>query len=184
MYYYLKGSIVAILESSVVIDVNNVGYEVIVSRPLEFQKDQEVTLYTHLVVREDDQYMVGFSSILEKQAFLSLIGVKGIGPKIAINALSATTPEMLMKAISSNNIAYLKKLPGIGGKAAAQIILDLKGQLTGEKGNPDQYEDVKEALKQLGFKMAQIDRVLAEINIEGGTNEEILAVALKKMRKK
>ncbi len=184
MYYYLKGSVVAILQNSLVIDVNNVGYEVIVSRPLEFQNGQDITLYTHLVVREDDQYMVGFSSILEKQAFLSLIGVKGIGPKIAINALSATTPEMLMKAISSNNIAYLKKLPGIGGKAAAQIILDLKGQLTGEKGNPDQYEDVKEALKQLGFKMAQIDRVLAEINIEGGTNEEILAVALKKMRKK
>lgn len=184
MYYYLKGKVIANLENSIVIDVNNVGYEVIVSRPLEFKKDDEITLYTHLVVREDDQYMVGFSSILEKQAFLSLIGVKGIGPKIAINALSATTPEMLMKAISSNNVAYLKKLPGIGGKAAAQIILDLKGQLTGEKGNPDQYEDVKEALKQLGFKMAQIDRVLAQINIEGASNEEILSMALKMMRKK
>lgn len=184
MYYFLKGKIIYILDSSVVIDVNGVGYETIVSRPNDFSVDQEVTIYTHLVIREDDQYLVGFSSIVEKQAFLSLINVKGIGPKIAINALSATTPEMLMRAIASNNVAYLKKLPGIGGKAAAQIILDLKGQLTGEKGNPDLYEDVKQALKQLGFKNAQIDRVLADINEENATNEEILAIALKKLRKK
>ena len=95
-----------------------------------------------------------------------------------------TSPEMLMKAISSNNITYLKRLPGIGAKAASQIILDLKGQLTGEKGNPDQYEDVKQALKQLGFKNSQIENVLVQINEENATNEQILAIALKKLRKK
>ena len=121
--------------------------------------------------------------MIEKDAFLSLINVKGIGPRIAVNALSATTPEMLYKAINSNNVAYLKRLPGIGAKAAAQIILDVKGQLTGTKGDPDRYEDVKEALKQLGFKNARIESVLADINEEDASMDEILAIALKKLRK-
>ena len=184
MYYSLKGIIKHIDKHYIVIDVPDVCYQIIVSHPDEFHLDETYLIYTHLVVREDEQYLIGFSSLLEKQAFLSLINVKGIGPKLAINALSMTSPEMLMKAISSNNITYLKRLPGIGAKAASQIILDLKGQLTGEKGNPDQYEDVKQALKQLGFKNSQIENVLVQINEENATNEQILAIALKKLRKK
>ena len=184
MYYSLKGIIKHIDKNYIVIDVHDVCYQIIVSHPDEFHLDETYLIYTHLVVREDEQYLIGFSSLLEKQAFLSLINVKGIGPKLAINALSMTSPEMLMKAISSNNITYLKRLPGIGAKAASQIILDLKGQLTGEKGNPDQYEDVKQALKQLGFKNSQIENVLNQINEENATNEQILAIALKKLRKK
>lgn len=184
MYYSLKGIIKHIDKSYIVIDVHDVCYQIIVSHPDEFHLNETYLVYTYLVVREDEQYLIGFSSLLEKQAFLSLINVKGIGPKLAINALSMTSPEMLMKAISSNNITYLKRLPGIGAKAASQIILDLKGQLTGEKGNPDQYEDVKQALKQLGFKNSQIENVLVQINEENATNEQILAIALKKLRNK
>lgn len=184
MYYSLKGKIIYKDKQFIVIDVNGVGYQVIVSHPDEFILNEESFVYTYLVVREDEQYLIGFNNLLEKQAFMSLINVKGIGPKLAINALSMTTPDMLMKAIASNNVAYLKRLPGIGQKAASQIILDLKGQLTGEKGNPEQYEDVKQALKQLGFKNTQIENVLAQINIENATNEEILALALKNLRKK
>ena len=185
MFYYFKGKIVLIESDYVVIDVNNVGYQVLVTRASDFILNEETTIYTYQVVREDEQYLVGFLSLEEKNVFTSLIKVKGLGPKTVIGALSATTPRDVIAAISSNNVAYLKKLPGIGAKAAAQVILDLKGELTpGEKGNPDQYEEVYEALKSLGFKGAAIDRVLATINEPGASSEEVLRIALSKLRTK
>ena len=115
--------------------------------------------------------------------FLSLIKVKGLGPKTVIGALSATTVDGVRNAIASNNVAYLKKLPGIGAKAASQIILDLKGELTGTKGDPGVYDEVYEALKELGFKGAAIERVLATINEKDASAEEVLRLALAKLRK-
>ena len=184
MIYFLKGKVVLIDGDTVVIDVNNVGYQVLVSHVNDYIVGEEVLVYTYNVVREDEQYLVGFQSLDEKNVFLSLIKVKGLGPKSAIGALSSTTPQEVVAAISSNNVAYLKKLPGIGAKAAAQIILDLKGELTGgSKGDPGVYEDVYDALKAMGFKGAAIDRVLATINEPGASSEDILRIALSKLRK-
>ena len=183
MIYFLKGKIVQINESTVIIDVRDVGYEALVSHSEDFEVGMDVTLYTYNVVREDESYLVGFKTLEEKSVFLSLIKVKGLGPRSVINALSNTTPQSVINAIASNNVAYLKKLPGIGAKAAAQIILDLKGELTGSKGDPKQYEEVYEALKELGFKGAAIDRVLATINEPGATTEDVLRIALNKLRK-
>ena len=183
MIYYLKGIVFKTFEDSIVLDVNNTGYQVLVSHPNDFVEGEQILLYTHQVIREDEEYLVGFSSEKEKAVFLSLIKVKGLGPKSAINALSATTPEQVMNAIASNNVAYLKKLPGIGAKAASQIILDLKGELTGTKGDPTVYDEVYEALKELGFKGAAIDRVLATINEKDAAPEEILRLALAKLKK-
>ena len=184
MIYFLKGKVALIDGDNVIIDVNNVGYQVLVSHPDDYIIGEEVLVYTYNVVREDEQYLVGFSSLDEKSVFLSLIKVKGLGPRTAIGALSSTTPQQVIQAIASNNVAYLKKLPGIGAKAAAQIILDLKGQLTGgSKGDPGVYEEVYEALKGLGFKGAAIDRVLASINEPDATSEEVLRIALSKLRK-
>ena len=182
MIYFLKGKIALIDKDTVVVDVRDVGYQVLVSHIDDFEIGQDILLYTYNVVREDEQYLVGFTSLEEKQVFLSLIKVKGLGPKTAITALSATTPQQVVNAIASNNVAFLKKLPGIGGKAAAQIILDLKGELTGgEKGDPGVYEDVYDALKEMGFKGAAIDRVLADINLPNASSEEVLRVALNKL---
>lgn len=184
MIYFLKGKVALIDGDTVIIDVDNVGYQVLVSHIDDYEVGDEVLVYTYNVVREDEQYLVGFSSLDEKSVFLSLIKVKGLGPRTAIGALSSTTPQQVMQAIASNNVAYLKKLPGIGAKAAAQIILDLKGQLTGgTKGDPGVYEEVYDALKGLGFKGAAIDRVLATINEPDATSEEVLRLALNKLRK-
>ena len=184
MIYFLRGKVALIDNDTIVIDVNDVGYQVLVSHVNDYHIGEEVLVYTYNVVREDEQYLVGFSSLDEKSVFLSLIKVKGLGPKSAINALSSTSPEEVVQAIASNNVAFLKKLPGIGAKAAAQIILDLKGQLTGgSKGDPTVYDEVYDALKGLGFKGAAIDRVLATINEPDASAEDILRIALNKLRK-
>ena len=182
MICFLRGKVVEVNGETVTLDVRDVGYQVLVSHPNDFKVGEEILVYTYNVVREDENYLVGFATKEEKEVFLSLIKVKGLGPKTVINALSATTPSEVINAISSNNVAFLKKLPGLGAKAAGQIILDLKGELTGTKGNPKQYEEVYEALKTLGFKGAAIDRVLATINEPGATNEDILRIALKRLK--
>ena len=183
MIYFLKGKIALIESESVIIDVNNVGYQVLVSHLDQYHVGEDVLMYTYNVVREDENYLIGFKDVEEKNVFLSMIKVKGLGPKTVIGALSATTPNDVINAISSNNVAFLKKLPGLGAKAAGQIILDLKGELTGSKGNPKQYEEVYDALKSLGFKGAAIDRVLATINEPNATTEEILRIALSRLKK-
>ena len=184
MIYYLKGQIVSVSGNTVVIDVRDVAYELLVSHPDDFEVGSNAFIYTYNVVREDESYLVGFKTLEEKAIFLSLIKVKGLGPRSVINALSTTTPQSVISAIASNNVAYLKKLPGIGAKAAAQIILDLKGELTpGEKGNPKMYDEVYDALKSLGFKGAAIDRVLSTINEPNLTAEDIVRIALQKLRK-
>ena len=182
MIYFLRCKVALINPESIVIDVRDVGYELLVSHIDEFVVGEEVLVYTYNVVREDENYLIGFKTKEEKDVFLSLIKVKGLGPKTVINALSATTPNDVINAIASNNVAFLKKLPGLGAKAAGQIILDLKGELTGSKGNPKQYEEVYDALKALGFKGAAIDRVLATINEPGASNEDILRIALKRLK--
>lgn len=174
-----------VLKDSIALDVHDVTYLLLVSRPQEFVVGKEYVVYAYEVYNENDHYLAGFSSKVEKQAFTSLIQVKGIGPKTALNALKETTPDELFKAIQANNTTYLKRLPGIGPKAAAQIILDLKGQLaeTDQKGNPKQYEEVQDALKNLGFKSKDIDDVLASINEPDASNEDILRLALRKLGK-
>ncbi len=186
MIYSLKGKIVDREKDKIAIDLGNIAFEAFVSRPDEFPLGEEVTLYTYEVLTQDDHYLAGFSTKLEKEAFSSLIQVKGIGPKTALNALSSTKPDELFAAIQSNNTAYLKKLPGIGPKAAAQIILDLKGKLveSDEKGNPKQYDEVRQGLKALGFKVKEIDDVLASINEPNADNATILRLALRKLGKK
>ncbi len=183
MIYYLKGIVAEKDQDQVILDVHDVAYSIYVSHLDEYHIGDEVKIYTYDVVKEDEEYLVGFSSESEKSVFLSLIKVKGLGPKTVISALSSTTPEAVMDAISANNVAFLKKLPGIGSKAASQIILDLKGEITGTKGDPSVYDEVYDALKGLGFKGAAIDRTLATINIPNGTTEEILKAALAKLRK-
>lgn len=185
MYYSFTGRIIAKGKGLIAIDVHDVAYDLLVSREEDFALDSTMTVFAYEAYSETDHYLVGFASTLEKSAFLSLISVKGIGPKTALNALAKTTPSELFSAIKANNTAYLKKLPGIGPKAASQIILDLKGhlELTDEKGDPKRFDEVKEALKNLGFKNKEIDDALAKITEPDLSNEAILRLALKSLGK-
>lgn len=189
MIYSLKGKVAAITKSSVAIDLGPIAYEVLISRIDGFSLGEEAKVYTYEVLTQDDHYLVGFLSKEEKDAFLTLISVKGIGPKTALGALGAASPSELYAAIEGNNTSFLKKLPGIGQKAAAQIILDLKGKLVKEeekkkeaKHSPS-YEEAEAALKSLGFKKSEIEPVLSSLDGQGLDTSSLIKAALKGLKK-
>ncbi len=171
MYYYLKGQIVEVNDEFAVIDVNGVGYEFLIINKNDFNVGDYLLVYTLHIVREDDELFVGFKTIEEKNVFTKFISVKGIGPKTAINALKDTTIDKFKEMIINEDIKDLKKLSGIGPKAAGQIILDLKGSLkqsslssieSKTKFNKEQ-EDSLSVLKSLGFKGKDIEDILNKL---------------------
>ena len=171
MYYYLKGQIVEVNDEFAVIDVNGVGYEFLIINKNDFNVGDYLLVYTLHIVREDDELFVGFKTIEEKNVFTKFISVKGIGPKTAINALKDTTINKFKEMIINEDIKGLKKLSGIGPKAAGQIILDLKGSLkqsslssieSKTKFNKEQ-EDALSVLKSLGFKGKDIEDILNKL---------------------
>ncbi len=188
MYYSFEGTIVYNNQKdTIAIDLGSIAYELLVARTEDFKEGEKKKVYVYEVYGENDHYLVGFPSLLEKEAFLSLTAVKGIGPKTALGALGATKPEDLFKAIAASNTAFLKKLPGIGPKAAAQIILDLKGKLE-ESSLPNssskRFDEVSEVLKKLGFKKKDIDAVLSSPDVPELSNEELLRWALRRLGSK
>ena len=189
MYNYLNGKITEKGIDYIVVECYGIGYHVFVSRSDDFLLDEYAKVYTYLAVREDDMTLYGFKTKEEKNLFLKIISVSGIGPKTAISILSVTTPQSFIQAIELGNTGYLKKLPGIGSKSASQIILDLKGKLVVEVNektavvvNKD-LEDTKEALKGLGFKVSDIDSVLKVVGEEKLTSQQYLKKALQLLRK-
>ena len=171
MYYYLKGQIVEVNDEFAVIDVNGVGYEFLIINKNDFNVGDYLLVYTLHIVREDDELFVGFKTIEEKNVFTKFISVIGIGPKTAINALKDTTIDKFKEMIINEDIKGLKKLSGIGPKAAGQIILDLKGSLkqsslssieSKTKFNKEQ-EDAISVLKSLGFKGKDIEDILNKL---------------------
>ena len=148
MISFLKGDIVEINVDYVLVDVNGIGFQVFVGKPQDYSNGRSL-IYTYYHVKEDGVSLYGFKTKQEQDLFLRLINVSGIGPKTASGILGATTTNSLISAIELGNIAFLKKLPSIGPKAAQQIILDLKGKLiSDEQANKpsakksDKYSDV------------------------------------------
>ena len=189
MYNYLYGRITEKGIDYIVVECGGVGYHVYVSRADDFNREEFTKVYTHLAVREDDMSLYGFKTKDEKNLFLKIINVSGIGPKTAITMLSVTTPQSFIQAIELGNTGYLKKLPGVGAKSASQIILDLKGKLVVDtveavkvEVNKD-LDDTREALKGLGFKASDIDSVLKVVGQEKMTSQQYLKKALQLLRK-
>ncbi|ANK37101.1 Holliday junction DNA helicase RuvA [Staphylococcus equorum] len=131
MYAYIKGTLTELNPTHVVVEASGVGYEIQTPNSYRFQKqmDQEVVIHTSLIVREDAQLLYGFINQEEKDMFLSLIKVTGIGPKSALAILASSSPNDVKIAIENENDAYLTQFPGIGKKTARQIVLDLKGKV-------------------------------------------------------
>ena len=190
MISFLKGDIVEVNVDYVLIDVNGVGFQVFVGKPQDFSYGRSL-IYTYYHVKEDGVSLYGFKTKQEQDLFLRLINVSGIGPKTASGILGATTTNSLISAIELGNIAFLKKLPSIGPKAAQQIVLDLKGKLiSDEQANKpstkksDKYSDVYDALRQFGYKVTEIDNAINKVeNIENLQTVSIIKECLKLLRK-
>ena len=192
MYYYLKGTVVEHGENYIVIDIGGVGYQVLVMHPEDFPLFDLVLVYIAHIVREDEEYFVGFKNLKEKKVFNQLISCKGIGPRTALTALRGITIDDFIACIQNEDIKRLKKLEGIGPKAASQIILDLKGSLSdfGVSSNKvakntlnKNQEEALQGLKVLGFKVKEIEECFDRINDNTLSTEEYIRTALRMLRK-
>ncbi|EJD92385.1 Holliday junction branch migration protein RuvA [Staphylococcus epidermidis] len=180
MYAYIKGTLSQLFPTHVVVETCGIGYEIQTPNSYRFQKylEKEVQIYTSLIVREDAQLLYGFINEEEKEMFLSLIKVTGIGPKSALAILASSTPHEVKLAIENENDAYLTQFPGIGKKTARQIVLDLKGKVTITEENSDdllqtqvngneQNQIISEALlalQALGYSKRELTKVEKSLN--------------------
>ena len=165
MYSYIKG-IVTIIESSyIVLENNGIGYMIYVSNPYSYKLNEDTIVYLYQLIREDENSLYGFKSIEEKELFLKLISVKGLGCKMALPMIGNDNKDSIYEAIEAGNINYLKKFPKIGDKVARQIILDLKGKLASDNtSSKNDFTELSETLKSLGYKPADIKRILPNID--------------------
>ena len=165
MYAYIRGFIKDIESDYIVLDNNGIGYLIYTASPYSFEIDKEYTVYLYQYVREDEITLYGFKSLDEKNLFLKLISVKGVGCKMALPMLATGSTEGIIDAIDRENILYLKKFPKIGDKVARQIILDLKGKLAkSDEVNTQVSDELVEALKSLGYKQADINKVVKKVD--------------------
>lgn len=183
MYSYFYGKIVDIDGEDVIIDVHDVGYSFRYTKADSYRIGAVMKVYLYHVVREDEEFLVGFTSKEERNVFEKLISVKGIGPKTAISALGSISTEDFLKAIETSDVNRLKKLPGVGSKAASQIILDLKGKLVRNEEDSlnKEQEEATLALKSLGFKTKEIQDVLKKLPSSLSV-EELIRESLRRLR--
>ncbi|MGM9969769.1 MAG: Holliday junction branch migration protein RuvA [Anaeroplasma sp.] len=185
MYGYIIGKITKINPKYIICENNGIGYLMIVSNPYNYKLNEVYKIYTHQYVREDILDLYGFQTEDEKELFLKLISVSGIGPKSALSILASGTVNEIINAIESRNDAYLRKFPGIGTKASQQIILDLRGKLSFANedlpsDNSTKLEDVESALLALGYNKKEVSKVIAKLD----TSQEVgvlVKEALKQM---
>ncbi len=167
MYTYIKGLIKEVESNYITLDNNGIGYKINTPNPYAFDMGLEYTIYLYQHVREDEMSLYGFKTIEEKKLFLKLIGVKGLGCKMALPMLATGSIDGIIDAIERENILYLKKFPKIGDKVARQIILDLKGKFGSNvvfKSNDLDMIELIDVLKGLGYKQPDITRVITQID--------------------
>ena len=194
MIAYVKGKLDTKTNTFVVIDVQGIGYRIFMpAKSIEILGEigQEVKVYTHHYVREDNISLYGFSSNEELRMFELLISVSGVGAKSAIAMLSEISPSSFALAVITDDISKLVKIPGVGKKTAARIILELKDKLktentieTAEEVNVEIEKDnitneAIAALQVLGYTRKEVERVFEKIDTKKLELEEIIKMALK-----
>jgi Holliday junction DNA helicase RuvA len=169
----LRGKIERVSEDQIIIMVGGVGYEILASQALlsQVHLNEELTIpiYTH--VREDALQLFGFQSVSEKSMFLSLNQINGIGPKMALKILGAASLRDLTTLIEKGDVQALSKLPRVGKKTAEQMVLALKGKLdlsfvepSDALLTPPMKDDLVSALTNLGFKRAEVEFAITEVD--------------------
>ncbi len=175
MYSYIFGKVTEISSTYITLDVNGIGYLVNTPNPYVFNEGSEYKVYIYQHIREDELSLYGFKSLEEKEMFLKLIDVKGLGPKMALPMLATGSVNGIIDAINRENILYLKKFPKIGDKVAKQIILDLKGKFAGimENNVVDNTDELSSVLQGLGYKQADISKIIPKVNHNNPIEEQV-----------
>ncbi len=194
----LIGEVFALEAPTVLLNVNGVGYEV--DTPLstfcQLQKGQQVTLWTHLVVREDAQQLFGFSNVQEKIIFRTLLKVNGVGPRMALGILSTLSVDLLIHTVENEDINTLIKVPGVGKKTAERLMIELRDrfkamansstssattqiQFTGNSA----VAEAEAALQSLGFKPLEAQKIVAAAKGDYTEAADIIRASLKSMNK-
>ena len=201
MYEYLIGKFSAINPLYIVVEVNGIGYQLQVANPFRYEENTTQKVYVYQAVRENDVTLYGFYDLAEKQLFLKLISVSGIGPKSALAILATNDQGGFVAAINADDEAYLTKFPSIGKKTAKQIILDLKGKmddietptpmvdqqnLTLDFDNEQPYlKEALEAMLSLGYTKTEVKKVSQKLkDFQADSTDAYLSAALKLVLKK
>ncbi|GGJ81035.1 Holliday junction branch migration protein RuvA [Pseudomonas matsuisoli] len=196
----LRGTLAEKHPPHLIIDVNGVGYEIEVPMTTLYRLPsvgEPVTLFTHLVVREDAHLLYGFHEKRERELFRELIRLNGVGPKLALALMSGLEADELVRCVQNQDTSVLVKIPGVGKKTAERLLVELKGrfkawetmpmiaQLVVEPTSAQQVSsaenDALSALVALGFKPQEASRSIAAIKEDGLSSEEMIRRALKGM---
>lgn len=196
----LIGEVFALEAPTVLLNVNGVGYEI--DTPLstfcQLQKGQKVTLWTHLLVREDAQQLYGFSDAQEKIIFRTLLKVNGVGPKMALGILSTLSIDMLIHTVENGDVKTLVKVPGVGTKTAERLMIELRDRFkafstnaTPNNSTSTQIQftgnsavaEAEAALQSLGYKPLEAQKLIQSVKADFTEASDIIRAALKSLNK-
>ncbi|SES73892.1 Holliday junction DNA helicase subunit RuvA [Natronincola peptidivorans] len=194
MFEYIKGKVSDVIIDKIIIEVGGIGYRIFssINSAANIKQGDNVTVFTHFVLKEDEISLYGFITRKELDMFQKLISVSKVGPKVAISILSTYSPESLANNIMNNNIANISKAPGVGKKTAERIILELKDkvkhyglELDYDSGldYSSSNDEVVDALISLGYHRQEAERILSSIKDNNLTTEEMIKEALKLLMK-
>jgi Holliday junction DNA helicase RuvA len=185
MIGYLAGSVIAIKDKHIILDVQGVGYKIFVGTSIiqSVHIGTESQLWIYTAVREDTLDLFGFQQELDQEIFELLLNVSGIGPKSALGILSVADMGSLVHAIKNENVAYLTQVSGIGKKTAEKIVIELKDKvekltLEYESSEPEHLRDVIDALLAMGYHEKVIRETLRSIDSSKVNTSEIIREAL------
>ena len=191
----LQGKVIEKQAPDLLIDVQGVGYEVLVSLNTFFgvpAVGEAVTLHTHFVVREDVQQLYGFATQSERQLFRYLIKVNGVGPKMALAILSGMSANEFSVCVHNNDVATLVKLPGVGKKTAERLVIEMRDRVgdidtsasvsNAQTKQPDLAQEAESALIALGYKPQDAAKMISRVASDDITSaEQLIRSALKSM---
>lgn len=194
----LHGKIIEKSPPEMVLDVNGVGYEILLPMTSFYNLpslNENTTIFTHLVVREDAHLLFGFSQKQERSLFRELIKTNGVGPKLALAILSAMSVSQFANAVEQEELAKLTKIPGIGRKTAERLLVELKGKFKGisqtdffteqpseqiiADGEIDPADEARDALIALGYKPNDAEKMIKKVNKNGLSSEQLIREALR-----
>lgn len=190
MFEYLAGLVTIVQPAYIVVECGGVGYKVYCPKPFDFEEGKKGRVYVEQVVRDTGISLYGFASEQDKELFLKLLSVSGIGPKSALAIMAAEDTESMASAIENGEVKYLTRFPGVGKKTASQIVLDLKGKLNSLAQKPKlavspELNDALLALAALGYSQREIDRISPKLaKMEDMTADQYIKEGLNLLLKK